>query len=239
MLSFPPFRGATRQLVLWNVGAYFLIAILSVFAAGTAGELQAVLSLSPALVMRHAFLWQLVTYSFVHLGIFSTLFEIISLWSLGGFLESMYGSRWLMEIYFVSVVGAALCGLALSFFAPPLMPLYSAWGGIFGLMIVWGVRFGEQETMMFPLPVTFKAKYIVWIWMVVAVAMLFSAMHLFAIAELGGALFGYIYIKFAPRRGFAYASTERLYGVRNQYYRWKRRRAAKKFEVYMRKRRDN
>jgi hypothetical protein len=29
--------------------------------------------------------------------------------------------------------------------------------------------------------------------------------------------------------------TERLYGIRNEYYRWKRRRAARKFEVYMRK----
>jgi hypothetical protein len=28
--------------------------------------------------------------------------------------------------------------------------------------------------------------------------------------------------------------SERYYGLRNSYYRWKRRRAAKKFEVYMR-----
>jgi hypothetical protein len=69
--------------------------------------------------------------------------------------------------------------------------------------------------------------------------MLFSEMHLFAIAELGGALFGYLYIKAAPRRGFAFAGAERLYGIRNGYYRWKRRKAAKKFEVYMRKRKDN
>jgi membrane associated rhomboid family serine protease len=239
MLSFPPVRGFTRQLVLWNLGSFFLLLILSVFASGTAADLQAILTLSPYLVLHRAFVWQMVTYSFVHGGILSTLFEMISLWSLGGFLESMYGSRWLMEIYFFSVVGAALSGFALSIFVPPLMPLYSAWGGIFGLMIVWGVQFGEQETMMFPLPVTFKAKYIVWIWMLVAVAMLFSVMHLFAFAELGGALFGYLYIKFAPRRGFTVAGTEKLYGVRNQYYRWKRHRAAKKFEVYMSKRKDN
>lgn len=239
MLSFPAFRGATRQLVLWNLGVYFLLLILGVFASGTAAELQALLMLTPEKVLHHGFVWQLVTYSFVNAGILSTAFALISLWSLGGFLESMYGSRWLLEIYFVSVVGAALCGLGLAMFVPPLMPLYSAWGGIFGLMIVWGVQFGEQETMMFPLPVTFKAKYIVWIWMLVAAAMLFSVMHLFAIAELGGALFGYLYIKVAPRRGFAFAGTEMLYGMRNQYYRCKRRRAAKKFEVYMSKRKDN
>ncbi len=29
--------------------------------------------------------------------------------------------------------------------------------------------------------------------------------------------------------------SEAFYGLRNRYYRWKRRRAARKFEVYMRK----
>jgi hypothetical protein len=92
---------------------------------------------------------------------------------------------------------------------------------------------------MFPLPFMIRAKYLVAVYMLISLAMLFSAERGFAFSQLGGALFGYLYIKFAPRRGFAFASSERLYGVRNQYYRWKRRRAAKKFEVYMRKRRDN
>ena len=54
-------------------------------------------------------------------------------------------------------------------------------------------------------------------------------------AHLGGLLFGYIWLKFVPRRGLGFAGSERLYGMRNSYYRWKRRRAARKFEVYMRK----
>ena len=39
----------------------------------------------------------------------------------------------------------------------------------------------------------------------------------------------------APRRGFAGATSEKYFGARNDYYRWKRRNAAKKFEVYMSK----
>ena len=40
-----------------------------------------------------------------------------------------------------------------------------------------------------------------------------------------------------PRRGYAFSLSlsERFYGLRNEFYRAKRRRAAKKFEVYMRK----
>jgi hypothetical protein len=54
-------------------------------------------------------------------------------------------------------------------------------------------------------------------------------------AHMGGLLFGYIWLKFVPRRGFGYAVSERGFSIRNTYYKWKRRRAARKFEVYMRK----
>jgi hypothetical protein len=53
-------------------------------------------------------------------------------------------------------------------------------------------------------------------------------------AHLGGLLFGFLFVKFLPSRGLSYAASERYFGVRNSYYRWKRRRAARKFEVYMR-----
>ena len=60
--------------------------------------------------------------------------------------------------------------------------------------------------------------------------------HTFAyFAHLGGLLFGFIYVKFMPRKGIAYGASESYFGFRNSYYRWKRRRAARKFEVYMRK----
>jgi hypothetical protein len=48
-------------------------------------------------------------------------------------------------------------------------------------------------------------------------------------------LFGYLYLRFLPRKGLMFATSERYFSIRNEYYRWKRRRAARKFEVYMRK----
>ena len=44
-------------------------------------------------------------------------------------------------------------------------------------------------------------------------------------AHLGGLLFGFIYVRFLPRRGLGFATSERYYGLRNAWYRWKRRRA--------------
>jgi membrane associated rhomboid family serine protease len=235
LLAFPDFRGFTRQLILWNLGAYFALLLLGVTSGSTAVAVVSWTALDPPAVL-HGCLWQLITYSFVHQGILNTAFELLSLWFLGSFLESIHGSRWLAEIYFASVLGAGLAALALYAATPSsAVLLMGCWGGIFGLLIAFGVLYGEQQFMMFPLPMMIRAKYLVWVYVLIALAMLFSSERAFAFSQLGGALFGYLYIKFAPRRGFAKASSERYFGFRNNYYRWKRRRAARKFEVYMRK----
>jgi membrane associated rhomboid family serine protease len=240
MLGFPDFTGFTRRLVLWNLGAYFTLLILGAFAKTLYLEVTTFLVLDPAVVLHHGWVWQLVTYCVIHAGILSTAFELLSLWFLGSILESNRGSRWLAELFFVSVIGAGLATLALYLVLPESSaPLYACWGGIFGLLIAIGLLYGDLPFMLFPLPISIKAKYLVAVYMLIALAMLFGAERVFAFAQLGGALFGYLYIKFSPGRGFALAGSETVYGIRNRYYRWKRRRAAKKFEVYMRRHRDN
>ncbi|GGH01972.1 hypothetical protein GCM10011586_17120 [Silvibacterium dinghuense] len=235
MLAFPDFRGFTRSLVLWNLGVYFALLVLGVASAPFAGRLMGWLALSPPAVL-HGAIWQLVTYSFVHIGLLNTLFELMSLWFLGSFLESNHGSRWLAEIYFVSVLGAGLAAIGLYFAMPAsAVPLVGAYGGLFGLLIAFGVLYADMQFMMFPLPIGIKAKYLVAVYMLISIAMLFSSERAFAFSQLGGALAGFLYIRLAPRRGFAQASSERYFGLRNSWYRWKRRRAARKFEVYMRK----
>jgi hypothetical protein len=80
-----------------------------------------------------------------------------------------------------------------------------------------------------------KARYLAAIYALVSIAMLFGEQRMYAFALLGGAVAGLLYIRLAPRRGFSFVMSEGAYGLRNRYYRWKRRRAARKFEVYMRK----
>lgn len=235
ILNFPDFRGFTRTLILWNVGAYFLLLLLTLVAAPLAGGLLSFGALIPSHLL-HGFIWQLVTYSFIHQGILGTALEMLSLWFLGSFLESNHGPRWLAELYFTSVIGAGLAAVGLSLLLHAgNLAIAGSFGGIFGLLVAFGVLYGDMEFMLFPLPMTMKAKYLVIVYMLIAVAMVFSSSRVYALAQLGGALAGFLYIKAAPRRGYAFATSERYFSLRNNYYRWKRRRAAKKFEVYMRK----
>ena len=240
MLSFPDFKGFTRTLVAWNIGVYFVLALLSLAAPAFLQVLLAYTVLSPVMVL-HGFIWQLLTYSFIHFpsAILGTALELLSLWFLGSFLEANHGGRWVGELFFTSVVGAGIVAVLLSltsFGGSGLAGGFTgAFGGIFGLLIAFAVLYGDLQFTLFPLPIAIKAKYLAAVYMLIAVAQVFGSNRAFALGQLGGALFGYLYIRFAPRRGYTAATSERYFSMRNDYYRWKRRNAAKKFEVYMRK----
>ena len=81
-----------------------------------------------------------------------------------------------------------------------------------------------------------KAKYFIGILIVINLALTMSGGGNVAyVAHLGGLFFGWLYVRRGPKPALVNVGfSERYYGMRNSYYRWKRRRAAKKFEVYMR-----
>lgn len=240
-LAFPDFRGATRWLILVNLAAYFVL-LIATFASSSAVRIAGAMAFDPFSFI-HGDLWQPFTYSLIHQGIIATLFELLSLWFIAGFLEGIHNANWVMSLYVVSVLGTAAAALALYAvsitLAPSLLgdaqPLYGCFGGIFGLLAAIGLLYGDTQFMLFPLPIGIKARYLVIIYALVAIAMLFGSERMYAFAQLGGAIAGLGYVRMAPRRGMSIAASESWYGLRNRYYRWKRRRTARKFEVYMRK----
>ncbi len=237
-LSLPAFEGTTRKLILANVVTFFAIILLHWLAPRVADLLRSHLLLEPRAV-SHGEIWQLFTYSFVDDSLLGVLFGMLTLWFIGSLLEPSFGGRWLGELYFSSVIGGAALASVISFThifgLRPDVAAAGCWSGVFGLMIAIAMIFGDQEFLLWFL-VRIKAKYMVAIYILIAVALLLKQSDSFnALLQLSGALSGYLYVKFAPRRGFAFGFSERYFGLRNNYYRWKRRRAARKFEVYMRK----
>jgi membrane associated rhomboid family serine protease len=238
-LSFPSFSGVTSQLVLANVAVFFVLLLMDYAAPHVALVIVTYFALTPSLLL-HGWLWQLVTYCFLNTGVLHVAFNMLTLWFIGSFLESSKGGRWLLEIYFLSAVGGGLIGSALSFthifHSSPLSTTASADGALFGLLAAFAALFGDMEMYMFPLPVAIKAKYLVIVYMLIEVALLLSGgppLAYFVI--LSAALIGFLFARRAPRRGMSNALSEGVFSMRNNYYRWKRRQAARKFEVYMRK----
>ncbi len=237
--AFPDFSGATRRLILWNLGAYFVLLLVTSAHVVQPEWILAHLGLYPPNLMVGQ-LWQPFTYSLVHLNLVNTLLQLLGLWFLAGFLEQMHSGNWVQGLYVASVLGSAVAAVAIFVvglqlgFPPPLVSITGCTGGIFGMIAVIGLLHGDIEFRLMFL-VGIKAKYLAAIYVLVALAQTFGEQRMYAYAQLGGAIAAVLYMRYAPRRGFGLELSESLYGLRNRYYRWKRRRAASKFQVYMKK----
>jgi membrane associated rhomboid family serine protease len=237
-LSFPPFTPWVKRIIFACAGVYLLQVILEATSPNSYAYLMQYFGLSGAGV-THGMVWQLVTYSFLHGGRWHILLNMLTLWMFGSQEEEDWGSRRFLEFYFFCVIGAALVTVAVSFTGwgmTPLTTTIGASGGIYGLLIAFGMLYGDRELFMFPIPFMIKAKYLVGILIFIVLISTFQPSQggIANFAHLGGLFFGFLYLKLLPRRGLSYATSERYFSLRNAYYRWKRRRAAKKFEVYMR-----
>lgn len=236
-LSLPPFTKAVIWLLGINTGVFLVMLLLARTAVGV--YVKYYCELVPSDVIQHGFVWQLVTYSFLHEGFGHWFWNMIGLWMFGSAIESAWGTRRFLELYFIGVVGAAITTIALSFahiLGNPGQATVGSSGGIFAVLIAFGILFAESEILMIPFPLRIKAKYFVGILIVATLALAIAGGGNVAyVAHLGGLLFGWLYVRRGPKPALVKGNfSERYYGLRNSYYRWKRRRAAKKFEVYMR-----
>ena len=119
--------------------------------------------------------------------------------------KGAWGTRRFLELYSFGVIGAALTTTVLSYthvLGNPTIPTVGASGGVFAILIAFGIVFGENEILMIPFPISLKAKYFVAILIVVTLAFAIQGGGNVAyVAHLGGLFFGYIYVKFVPRGG--------------------------------------
>ncbi|MBO4263093.1 MAG: rhomboid family intramembrane serine protease [Bacteroidales bacterium] len=106
--------------------------------------------------------WQLLTYMFMHGGMFHIFFNMYTLMIFGGVVERTLGSRKFLTFYL-------LCGLAAAGFHLLVMSLTRGWsvpmvgasGAIYGVLIAYAMLFPESRmTLLFP-PVTLSAKWMV------------------------------------------------------------------------------
>ncbi len=234
-LSFPPFSGLVKRLILINAAIYLLTLVLKVVSPQLLREMILFFGLIPGQVLS-GWLWQLASYSFLHADLLHVLYNMLIVWMFGAQLESAWGRRKFLHLYFASVIGAAVVTVALAL-AGVLVRMNTATigasGAAYGILAAFAAVYGERRIIIFPLPLPLKAKHwVVFLVFLSLVGALEGGGDVAHVAHLGGLLFGYLYVVTVIRRPSS-SFSEGFFGLRNAYYRWKRRRAGKKFEVYM------
>jgi membrane associated rhomboid family serine protease len=215
-----------------------LISNVAIFITGYfAGLLHldrplAYLALTPVAVLKNFFIWQLVTYAFLHGGFGHIIWNMLALWMFGADMERVWGTRRFVQFYFFCAIGAGICVVLANYLLPwgnPNLPTIGSSGAIFGILLVYAMMFPDREILWgFLIPI--KVKYFVMIVGAMAFLSSFGVNNgVSNFAHLGGLLFGYLFLK-TPHIQF-----DPMGPVRRQYREWKLQRAKKKFQVYLRK----
>jgi membrane associated rhomboid family serine protease len=218
-----PISAALKALILVNVAMFLATWVIP--------SLTPTLGLVPVAVVEQSRVWQLVTYMFLHGGLFHILFNMLALWMFGAELERTWGTRYFLQFYFIVGVGAAGVTLLVSLlpFAFSQQMYYSvtigASGAIYGLLLAYALHFPDRPIYMyfvFPIP----AKYFV---LIIGAISFFSSISdtrsgVAHAAHLGGLGVAYVVLK----RGRVHPLAELKY----RYLKWKINRVRKKFDVY-------
>jgi membrane associated rhomboid family serine protease len=217
---------------------WLLISNVAIFIIGFFAQLVRLdrplsfLALTPALVVKDMFVWQLATYAFLHGGFGHIIFNMLALWMFGAELERIWGTQRFLRFYFYCAVGAGICVVIANYVLPwgnPNIATLGSSGAIFGILMVYALLFPDRE-MLWAFLIPIKVKYFVMIIGAMAFMSSFQAnTGVSNFAHLGGLLFGYLFIK-TPDMQLDPRSP-----IRRQYKEWKLQRAKKKFQVYLRK----
>src|SRR5208282_4227511 len=123
------------------------------FSRNAVGLMREWLALIPVDVVKHGEVWQLFTYSLLHASFSHVFFNMLTLWFIGAYLERDWGPRRFIECYTFCVVGAALITIAVSYThflgMNPRIGTVGASGGIFGLLMAFGILYADQEMYCF------------------------------------------------------------------------------------------
>lgn len=187
-------------------------------------------SLYPVDVVTRFYVWELVTYLFLHGGFFHILFNMLALWFFGKDLEDIWGTRRFLQFYFFCGIGAGLFVVLGNYlFADPRIPTIGASGAIYGVLLVAAVLWPDRIIIFYIFPI--KLKYFV---MIMGAIAFFGLSDLNSgvsqVAHLSGMLFGYVFLKMPRGR-----KMEIVAPMRDSYKAWKLARAKRKFQVYMKK----
>lgn len=184
----PPLSPGIKKLMIIIGAIFFLQLFMKNFLISFFG-------LRPYFFWHRFFIWQPVTYMFLHGGLMHILFNLFALWMFGSDLEYRWGTKFFIKYFFITGIGA---GLSTAIFTPnSIIPTIGVSGAVYGILLAFAITYPDRIiylNFLFPI----KAKYF---------ALIFGLLEFYStvsqrtdgiahMAHLGGMVIGYIYLDY-------------------------------------------
>ena len=146
--------------------------------------------------------WQLISYSFLHVGFTHLFLNMLALYMFGSELERLWGRRRYLTYWFVAVLAAGVTQIIVSASTGSYYPTVGASGGVFGLLLAYGINFPRRTIVLLIPPIPMPA----WLFVIV-----YAGIELYLgvtgtqagvahFAHLGGMFGGWLMLRYWRRR---------------------------------------
>ena len=190
-----PLLPAVKWIIISCIAVFLLQFILNSQSADAYKRFMTLFSYTPALAFGKGYIWQVVTYVFLHGGLFHILFNLFFLWMIGGLVEGRLGTKRFLWLFFIAGASGALAqGVVF-----PSLATIGASAAVLGVAAACGMLFPNMMILVFFI-FPMKMKHFV---ILLAVIDIVSAAegggNVAHYAHLAGLGAGYLFVKFEPR----------------------------------------
>ena len=124
-------------------------------------------------------------------------FNMFALYMFGGAIEQVFGSRRYLAYYLVCVVSAAVAQLAVAGMTGDYYPTIGASGGVFGLLLAYGLYFPNNRIVLLFPPIPMPARVFVFVYaaLELVLGVTGSQSGVAHFAHLGGMVGGFLMLR--------------------------------------------
>ena len=142
--------------------------------------------------------WQLLTYAFLHGSLMHLAFNMFALYMFGSAVERVFGGRRYLTFYFVCVLSAAVAQLIVSAMTGKIYPTVGASGGIFGILLAYGMYFPNNRVMLLFPPIPMPARVFVFVYALIELFLGVTGTQegVAHFAHLGGMIGGFVMLRY-------------------------------------------
>lgn len=173
-----------------------IVTVMSFMVEIYAGE-KAIASLALWPLQGEFRLWQLVSYAFLHASATHLVINMYGLWMFGSEMEHLLGRKTFFQLYFASVLTAAIMQLLVMNATGSNVPTVGASGGVFGLLLAYGMCFPKRIVMLLIPPIPLPARVFVFLYagIELMLGVTGAQANVAHFAHLGGMIGGYLVIR--------------------------------------------